>query len=55
MTKHAQPPMTKYDQFLQQAQQEMIAFEQRESAFRRQDREERAERLHLPIDRAELH
>jgi hypothetical protein len=55
MTKHAQPPMTNYEQFLQQAQQEMIAFEQRESEFRKQDREERAARLHLPLDRAELH
>jgi hypothetical protein len=53
MMKHTQPPMTKYEQ-LQQVQQEMSAFEQRESAFRKQDREERAERLHLPIDRAEL-
>ena len=55
MTKHAQPPMTKYDQFLQQAQQEMITFEQRESEFRKQDREERAAQLHLPIPRNELH
>jgi hypothetical protein len=52
MTKHAQPPMTKYEQFLQQAQQEMLAFEQRESEFRKQDREERAERL-APADPAQ--
>jgi hypothetical protein len=55
MTKHAQPPMTKYEQFLQQANEQMLAFERRESEFRKQDREERAAQLHLPIDRAELH
>ncbi|WP_371420512.1 hypothetical protein [Tardiphaga sp.] len=53
--RHARPPMTTYEKFLQQAQQEMIAFEQRECEFRKQDRDERAARLHLPIDRAELH
>ena len=55
MMKHAQPPTTAYEQFLQQAQQEMLAFEQRESAFRKQDREERAARLRLPLEPAELH
>jgi hypothetical protein len=52
---HAQPPMTKYEQFLQQAQDQMLAFERRESEFRKQDREERAAQLHLPIPPDELH
>ncbi|WP_441276935.1 hypothetical protein AB7783_04265 [Tardiphaga sp. 172_B4_N1_3] len=55
MMKHAQPPMTKYDQFLQQANEQMLAFERREREFRKQDREERAAQLHLPIPRNELH
>jgi hypothetical protein len=55
MTKHAQPPMTKYDQFLQQAIEQMLAFERRESEFRRKERAERAAQLHLPISRDELH
>ena len=52
---HAQPPMTKYEQFLQQAQEQMLAFERRESEFRRKERAERAAQLHLPISRDELH
>jgi hypothetical protein len=52
---HAQPPMTKYEQFLQQAQDQMLAFERRESEFRKQEREERAIQLRLPISRDELH
>jgi hypothetical protein len=47
--------MTKYEQFLQQAHEQMLAFERRESEFRRQEREERAAQLHLPIPRDELH
>ncbi|QND69785.1 hypothetical protein [Tardiphaga robiniae] len=52
---HAQPPMTKYELFLQQAQEQMLAFERRESEFRKREREERAAQLHLPISRDELH
>jgi hypothetical protein len=47
--------MMKYEQFLQQAQEQMLVFEQREREFRKQDREERAAQLHLPIPRNELH
>ncbi|MGM4918765.1 hypothetical protein [Tardiphaga sp. 813_E8_N1_3] len=53
--RHAQPPMTKYEQFLQQAQEQMLAFERRESEFRKKERAERAAQLHLPIPRDELH
>ncbi|MGM4892627.1 hypothetical protein [Tardiphaga sp. 839_C3_N1_4] len=52
---HAQPPMTKYEQFLQQANEQMLAFERRESEFRKKERAERAAELHLPISRNELH
>jgi hypothetical protein len=52
---HAQPPMTKYEQFLQQAQEQMLTFERRESEFRKREREERAIQLRLPISRDELH
>jgi hypothetical protein len=47
--------MTKYEQFLQQANEQMLAFERRESEFRKKERAERAAELHLPISRNELH
>jgi hypothetical protein len=50
-----QQPMTKHGRFLQEAHEQMRAFERRESEFRKQDREERAAQLHLPISRDELH
>jgi hypothetical protein len=50
MTGHTNLVVTPRDRFLKAAQQELIAFEQKERELREQDRQERAEKLQLPID-----
>jgi len=51
MTEHTQLAITPRDRFLEAAQKEMIAFERREREFLKRDREERAARLQLPLDK----
>jgi hypothetical protein len=46
---------TEHERFMQQAREQMLAFERRESEFRKQEREERAAQLRLPIEPGELH
>ena len=46
---------TARDSFLEAAQQEMIAFEQREREFRKREKQERAEELDMPELKNELH
>jgi hypothetical protein len=50
MTEHTNLVITPRDRFLEVAQQELIAFEQKERKFRAQDRLERAEKLQLPVE-----
>jgi hypothetical protein len=50
MTEHTNLVVTPRDRFLKAAQQELIAFEQKEREFRERDRRERAEKLQLPAD-----
>jgi hypothetical protein len=51
MTGHTQLATTPRDRFLQAAEKELIAFELREREFLRMDREERAAKLQLPVDK----
>jgi hypothetical protein len=51
MTEHTQLAITPRDRLLEAAQKEMIAFERREREFLKRDREERAARLQLPLDK----
>ena len=46
---------TQRDCFMEAAQREMIAFERREREFCRQVKRERAEELHMPRLKRELH
>jgi hypothetical protein len=46
--------MTARERFVQAAQAEMLAFERREARFRKQERNERAAQLHLPIHAGDL-
>jgi hypothetical protein len=55
MTRHTQLAVTSRDRFLQAAQKELAAFEQREKEFSKKDKKERAARLQLPIERPGLH
>jgi hypothetical protein len=48
MTGSTQLAATPRDRFLEAAQKELIAFEKRESEFRKMLRKERAEQLELP-------
>jgi hypothetical protein len=50
MTGHTSLVITPRDRFLAAAQQELIAFEQKEQEFRKQDRLERAKKLQLPVE-----
>jgi hypothetical protein len=50
MTGTARLAVTPRDRFLEAAQKELVAFEQREREFREKDRQERAEKLQIPID-----
>jgi hypothetical protein len=51
MTEHTQLAITPRDRFLQAAEKELIAFERREQEFRKRDREERAAKLQIPLDK----
>ena len=48
MTEHGQLLQTSSERFLEAAQQELAAFERKESEFRKQVRKERAAQLNLP-------
>ncbi|KRR14970.1 hypothetical protein [Bradyrhizobium valentinum] len=50
MTGTARLAVTPRDRFLEAAQKELVAIEQREREFREKDRQERAEELQIPID-----
>jgi hypothetical protein len=51
MTGHTRLAATPRDRFLKAAQKELIAFERREREFRKAEREERAAKLQLPLDK----
>ncbi|WP_441277260.1 hypothetical protein AB7783_07320 [Tardiphaga sp. 172_B4_N1_3] len=55
MQDRAQVSMTPRERFMRMAQDEMLAFEKREGALRKKDREERAAQLKLPLDVDDLH
>ena len=55
MTEHTQLAITPRDRFLEAAEKELIAFERREREFLKRDREERAARLQIPLDKIEAH
>ena len=55
MTGLAQLAVTPRDRFLEAAQKELAAFEQREREFSRNERKERAAELRLPADKLEPH
>ena len=46
---------TSRDNFMEAAQRELMAFEQKEREFRKQDKQERAKELDMPDLRGELH
>jgi len=54
MTRHTQLAVTPRDRFLQAAQNELEAFEQREREFSKKERKERAAELQIPIERPGL-
>jgi len=54
MTGHTQLAVTPRDRFLEAAQKELVAFEQREREFSRKERQERAAQLQIPIERPGL-
>ena len=45
---------TPRDSFMEAAQREMLAFERKEREFRKREKRERAEELHLPVLRVEI-
>jgi hypothetical protein len=51
MTEHTQLAITPRDRFLQAAEKELIAFERREREFLKRDRQERAAKLQIPLDK----
>ena len=51
MTGHTQLVITPRDRFLEAAEKELIAFERREGKFLKKDREERAAKLQIPLDK----
>ena len=55
MTGHTQLAITPRDRFLHAAEREIIAFERREQEFLKKDREERAARLQIPLDKITAH
>lgn len=55
MTEHTQLAITPRGRFLEMAQKELAAFEQREREFSRKEREERAAELQIPLHKSELH
>jgi hypothetical protein len=54
MTGHTQLAITPRDRFLEAAQKELAAFEQKEREFSRKERQERAAELQIPIHKSEL-
>ena len=49
MSEHLQTVAADHERFMQLAREQMIAFEHRETEFRKRERMERAKQLHLPI------
>ena len=49
-----QPVVSPREGFMEAAQREMIAFELKERELRKQEKQERAEQLHLPVLKKEL-
>ncbi|MEH2526589.1 MULTISPECIES: hypothetical protein [unclassified Bradyrhizobium] len=47
--------ITPRDRFLEAAQKELAAFEQREREFAKKERQERAAELQIPVHKADLH
>jgi hypothetical protein len=54
MTGHTQLAVTPRDRFLEAAQKELVAFEQREREFSRKERQERAAQLQIPAEKSGL-
>jgi hypothetical protein len=54
MTGHTQLAVTPRDRFLEAAQKELVAFEQREREFSKKDKQERAAELRIPVERPGL-
>ena len=54
MTGHTQLAVTPRDRFLEAAQKELIAFEQREREFIKKEKQERAAELQIPALKKEL-
>ena len=55
MTGHTQLAITPRDRFLQAAEKELVAFERREREFQKKDREERAAKLQIPLNKIAAH
>jgi hypothetical protein len=55
MMGHTQLAITPRDRFLQTAQKELVAFEQREREFSKKERQERAAELRMPVQKGEPH
>lgn len=55
MTDKTQHDAIRRNRSLEPALAEMAKFEQKESAFRKKDREERAAELRLPLDEIKVH
>jgi hypothetical protein len=55
MTGLAQLAVTPRDRFLEAAQKELAAFEQREREFSKKERKERAAELRIPAEKFEPH
>jgi hypothetical protein len=54
MTGHTQLAITPRDRFLQAAQKEVAAFEERDRQFSKKERKERAAELQIPVERVGL-
>jgi hypothetical protein len=54
MTGRTQLAITPRDRFLQAAQKEVAAFEERERQFSKKERKERAAELQIPVERVGL-
>ena len=55
MAGHTQLAITPRDRFLQAAEKELVAFERREREFQKKDREERAAKMQIPLDKMVVH
>ncbi|MBR1196592.1 hypothetical protein JQ634_25920 [Bradyrhizobium sp. AUGA SZCCT0240] len=54
MTGHTQLAITPRDRFLEAAQKELAAFEQREREFSKKERKERAAAMQMPVENIRL-